>query len=102
MSTAASWIRYGVGIDESQEIAQIATDFALIQAKGAWYTISCLVDNKDQILVANYLKDNEVDIDDLEAVTKAFKFQGMEKLVNFLNDNQDLRDIVIEEVRDLF
>ena len=102
MSTAASWIRYGVGIDKSQEIAQIATDFALIQAKGAWYTISCLVDNKDQILVANYLKDNEVDIDDLEAVTKAFKFQGMEKLVNFLNDNQDLRDIVIEEVRDLF
>ena len=102
MSTAASWIRYGVGIDESQEIAQIATDFALIQAKGAWYTIQCLVDNKDQILVANYLKDNEVDVDDLEAVTKAFKFQGMEKLVNFLNDNQDLRDIVIEEVRDLF
>lgn len=102
MSTAASWIRYGVGIDESQEIAQIATDFALIQAKGAWYTIQCLVDNKDQILVTNYLKDNEVDVDDLEAVTKAFKFQGMEKLVNFLNDNQDLRDIVIEEVRDLF
>lgn len=102
MSTAASWIRYGVGIDESQEIAQIATDFALIQAKGAWYTIQCLVDNKDQILVTNYLKDKEVDVDDLEAVTKAFKFQGMEKLVNFLNDNQDLRDIVIEEVRDLF
>ena len=102
MSTAASWIRYGIGIDESQEIAQIATDFALIQAKGAWYTIQCLVDNKDQILVTNYLKDNEVDVDDLEAVTKAFKFQGMEKLVNFLNDNQDLRDIVIEEVRDLF
>lgn len=102
MSTAASWIRYGIGIDESQEIAQIATDFALIQAKGAWYTIQCLVDNKDQILVANYLKDKEVDVDDLEAVTKAFKFQGMEKLVNFLNDNQDLRDIVIEEVRDLF
>ena len=102
MSTAASWIRYGIGIDESQEIAQIATDFALIQAKGAWYTIQCLVDNKDQILVTNYLKDKEVDVDDLEAVTKAFKFQGMEKLVNFLNDNQDLRDIVIEEVRDLF
>ena len=102
MSTAASWIRYGIGIDESQEIAQIATDFALIQAKGAWYTIQCLIDNKDQILVTNYLKDNEVDVDDLEAVTKAFKFQGMEKLVNFLNDNQDLRDIVIEEVRDLF
>jgi len=102
MSTAASWIRYGIGIDESQEIAQIAIDFALIQAKGAWFTIQCLVDNKDQILVTNYLKDNEVDVDDLEAVTKAFKFQGMEKLVNFLNDNQDLRDIVIEEVRDLF
>lgn len=102
MSTAASWIRYGIGLDESQEIAQIATDFALIQAKGAWYTVSCLVDNRTSPIVAAYLSENSVTIDDLEAVTKAFKFQGMEKLVNFLNDNQDLRDIVIEEVRELF
>lgn len=102
MSTAASWIRYGVGIDESQEIAQIATDFALIQAKGAWYTVSCLVDNLTNPIVAAYLAENSVRIDDLEAVNKAFKFQGMEKLVNFLNDNPDLRDIVIEEVRELF
>jgi len=102
MSTAASWIRYGIGIDESQEIAQIATDFALIQAKGAWYTISCLVDKATHPIVHEYLSTNEVDLSDEEAVTKAFKFQGMEKLVNFLNENQDLRDIVIEEVRDLF
>ena len=102
MSTAASWIRYGVGIDESQEIAQIATDFALIQAKGAWYTVSCLVDNKDNPIIKKYLVDQEVNFDDLEAVSKAFKFQGMEKLVTFLNSNEDLRDIVIEEVRDLF
>ena len=102
MSTAASWIRYGIGIDESQEIAQIATDFALIQAKGAWYTISCLVDKATHPIVHEYLSTNEVDPSDEEAVTKAFKFQGMEKLVSFLNENQDLRDIVIEEVRDLF
>ena len=102
MSTAASWIRYGIGIDESQEIATIATDFALIQAKGAWYTISCLVDHRTNPIVAAYLSANDVKVDDEEAVTKAFKFQGMEKLVNFLNDNQDLRDIVIEEVRELF
>tara|TARA_Y100000114_G_C11762908_1_gene330927 strand:- start:1775 stop:2884 length:1110 start_codon:yes stop_codon:yes gene_type:complete len=102
MSTAASWIRYGVGIDESQEIAQIATDFALIQAKGAWYTVSCLVDNKDNPIIKKYLVDKEVNFDDLEAVSKAFKFQGMEKLVAFLNSNEDLRDIVIEEVSELF
>ena len=102
MSTAASWIRYGVGIDESQEIAQIATDFALIQAKGAWYTVSCLVDNKDNPIIKKYLVDKEVNFDDLEAVSKAFKFQGMEKLVTFLNSNEDLRDIVIEEVGELF
>ena len=102
MSTAASWIRYGVGIDESQEIAQIATDFALIQAKGAWDTVSCLVDNKDNPIIKKYLVDKEVNFDDLEAVSKAFKFQGMEKLVAFLNSNEDLRDIVIEEVSELF
>jgi len=102
MSTAASWIRYGIGIDESQEIATIATDLAMIQAKGAWYTISCLVDNKDNPKVKKYLKDQGVDIEDTEAVEKAFKFQGMEKLVNFLNDNEELRDIVTAEVRELF
>ena len=84
---AASWIKYGVGIDEAQELAQIATDFALIQAKGAWYTISCLVDNRTNPIVAAYLSDKDVKAEDEEAVSKAFKFQGMEKLVNFLNDN---------------
>tara|TARA_Y100001937_G_C7110468_1_gene327275 strand:- start:583 stop:1698 length:1116 start_codon:yes stop_codon:yes gene_type:complete len=102
MTTAASWIRYGVGIDESQEIAQIATEFALIQAKGAWYTITCLVDNRTDPVIHGYLTENEVDPDNLEAVTKAFKFQGMEKLTKFLNDNEALRNMVIEEVRDLF
>ena len=97
-----SWIRYGVGIDEAQELAQIASEFALIQAKGAWYTIQCLVDNKDQILVANYLKDKEVDVDDLEAVTKAFKFQGMEKVTNFLNENEELKDYLYRQVREMF
>ena len=98
---AASWIKYGVGIDEAQELAQIATDFALIQAKGAWYTISCLVDNRTNPIVAAYLSDKDVKAEDEEAVSKAFKFQGMEKLVNFLNDNPTLLDFIYDEVKDL-
>lgn len=98
---AASWIKYGVGIDEAQELAQIATDFALIQAKGAWYTISCLVDNRTNPIVAAYLSDKDVKAEDEEAVSKAFKFQGMEKLVNFLNDNPTLLDFIYDEVKEL-
>ena len=102
MGTAASWIRYGVGIDESQEIATIATDFALIQLKGSWYTVTCLVENRTNPIVKKFLTDNNLNADSLEEAEKAFKFQGMDKLTAFLEENIELRDFIIEEVRNLF
>ena len=74
----------------------------MIDRSGAWYTITSAVENREDPVIKSWLIDNEVDPEDEEAVTKAFKFQGMEKLVNFLNENEELRDIVIEQVRDLF
>ena len=96
MSTASSWIRYGIGIDEAQEIAQIATEFAMISAKGAWYTITCFIENKDDPVIKSWILENEVD--DIE---KSFKFQGMEKLVTFLNNNTDLKEFLISQVREV-
>ena len=96
MSTASSWIRYGIGIDEAQEIAQTATEFAMISAKGAWYTITCFVDNQDDPVVKSWIVENEV-----EDVEKAFKFQGMEKMVKFLNNNPALQDYLISQVREM-
>ena len=96
MSTASSWIRYGVGIDEAQEIAQIATEFAMISAKGAWYTITCFIENQDDPVIKSWILENEV-----EDVEKSFKFQGMEKLVTFLNTNPDLKEFLISQVREV-
>lgn len=101
MSTAASWIRYGIGIDEAQEIAQIASEFALITAKGAWYTIESFVDNKDHPVVKTWLAENNIDISNNEEVIRSFKFQGMENLVSFLNDNKQLLDYLNENIKEV-
>jgi len=100
MTTASSWIRYGVGIDEAQELAQIGTDFAMISARGAWYTFTTFVENKDNPIIKNWLVDNEVELTD-ESIERAFKFQGMEKVVNFLNDNPELMDFLYDEIKEI-
>lgn len=96
MGSAASWIRYGVGIDEPQEIAQIATEFAMVTAKGAWYTCSHFIDNQDHPIIQKWIKDNEV-----EDIERAFKFQGMEKLTNFFRDNPELLEFMYDGVREI-
>lgn len=96
MGTAASWIRYGIGIDEAQEIAQIATEFAMVTAKGAWYTCQYFIDNQDHPIVKKWIQDNEVD--DIE---KAFKFQGMEKLTTFFSENDDLLEFMYDGIREV-
>lgn len=102
MSTAASWIRYGVGIDEGQEIAQISTEFAMVTLKGAWYTISAFVEDKDHPIVKNWLTKNNVDINNDEDIKSAFKFQGMENLVSFLSENIDLMNYLNQKIRETF
>lgn len=37
-----SFLRYGEGIDDYMEIAKLAVDFDIIQAKGAWYTFNTI------------------------------------------------------------
>lgn len=36
------WIRYGVGIDETTELIEMATDFGLITKGGSWYSLDFL------------------------------------------------------------
>jgi len=96
-TTAESWIRYGVGIDEAQEIAQIASQFAMINRSGAWYTMATCVDNQDDPVIKSWMLENEV-----EDPEKAFKFQGMEKVVKFLEDNPQICDFIYEQIREIF
>lgn len=96
-TTAESWIRYGVGLDEAQEVAQIASQFAMISRSGAWYTMTTCVDNQDDPLIKSWILENNV-----EDVEKAFKFQGMEKVVKFLEDNPQICDFIYEQIREIF
>jgi recombination protein RecA len=96
-----SWIRYGVGLDESQELAQIASEFALIDKKGAWYTLSSLIEDKDEPVIKKWLKSHP-DADTEEKITKLLKFQGMEKVTNFLDENEELREHLYGQVREMF
>ena len=96
-SLAASWIKYGIGIDEAQEIAQIASEFAMINRSGAWYTMQCLIDNQEDPVIKSWIMENEV-----KDVEKAFKFQGMEKVTNFLEANPQLCDFIYQQIREIF
>lgn len=97
-----SWIRYGVGIDEAQELGQIASEFALIQAKGAWYTFTSLIEDKDEPEIQKWLNANHPEAKTEEEVTKVFKFQGMEKVTTFLNEHEELKDYIYQQVREMF
>jgi recombination protein RecA len=101
-STAEGWIRYGIGIDECQEVAQIASEFAMINRSGAWYTISCAVENKDDPVIKNWLIENEIDHENDEAISKAFKFQGMEKVNTFLEENTEITQFIYQQIREVF
>ena len=101
-STAASWIRYGIGLDEVQEVVQAACEFRLIKTAGAWYTIQCAVNNTDHPAVAQILADNEVDVEDSEAVEKFFKFQGSNNTCDFLTENESIAQFVYEQIGEMF
>ena len=93
-STAEGWIRYGVGIDEAQELGQIATEFGLIAKgeKSSWYDIVSIINGRAEKDVAKFLKSKDIDPNDLEAVSKLVRFQGMANVTDFLTEN----DFVVE------
>jgi hypothetical protein len=99
-STAESWIRYGIGVDEVQEIVHIACEFRLIKASGAWYTIQCAVDETSNETIQSYLKQNNVE-NNPESIEKAFKFQGINNVSEFLNSNPEIASFVYSKIKEL-
>jgi recombination protein RecA len=82
---ATGWLRYGTGIDFKQEMFDQANDFDLISAAGAWYTCDFLVDEPQ--LIKKILEEAKIDIEDEEKIIKFVKFQGQQKLRDFLTNN---------------
>lgn len=101
-STAESWIRYGLGIDEVQEIVQIACEFRLIKSAGAWYTIQCAVDDTSHPDIAKLLSQQSISPTDTEQVEKFFKFQGINNVSEFLNTNQIVADYIYTKIKELY
>lgn len=101
-STAASWIRYGIGLDEVQEVLQAACEFRLVKTAGAWYTVQCAVDDVEHPAIAKILADNEVDASNKEAVEKFFKFQGSNNTCDFLTENEDVAQFIYQKIGEMF
>jgi RecA/RadA recombinase len=95
-STAASWIRYGIGIDEAQEVAQICCDFSLIKRSGAWYAMTGCIENQEDPVIKSWMLENKA-----EDAEKAFKFQGMEKVTTFLEENPTICDFLYEQIKEV-
>lgn len=99
-STAESWIRYGIGIDEVQEIVQIACEFRLIKASGAWYTIQCAVEELENPTIKDILAKNNVS-NNQEDIEKFFKFQGVNNVSEFLSENPRIAEFVYDKIKDI-
>jgi recombination protein RecA len=99
-STAESWIRYGIGIDETQEIVQIACEFRLIKSSGAWYTIACATENAEDPIVKEILQKNNVN-NTPEDIEKFFKFQGANNVLEFLNNNETISNFIYQKIKEL-
>ena len=69
-----SYIRYGQGIDKYTEAVTLASDIGLIHKGGAWYTLTSIADKP--------------------------KFQGTEKVRQYLLDNTKVYDELVKSIKD--
>lgn len=72
-----SYIRYGEGIDKAMELTTLGSDMGLITKAGAWYTLSFLDTDKPE------------------------KFQGVEKVRQFLVENNEAYSILYAKIKEL-
>ena len=75
----------------------LSLDVGLIAKAGAWLTCEFMLGHAD---VVKKIKP-DVDVEDTEALLKAVKFQGQERLYNFLLANEEVFDILEKEIRSM-
>lgn len=85
-ASITNWLRYGTGIDETTELIDLALDVGLISNAGAWYNFDCLEEFTREA-IAEGRPHELVNIMGEKPPEKAFKFQGKEKVFNFLDTN---------------
>lgn len=85
-----SWIRYGKGLDKTQELLILGEEMGLISKAGAWFT-------------CDYVREdpNFATLFPGEDVEKFAKFQGQEKLYNFLDTNEQALKLLNDKIREM-
>jgi RecA/RadA recombinase len=93
-----SYIKYGHGIDRTQEILMLALDLGLIDKSGAWFTCSFIQLYKD--LAKQIFPDINVENQEELFSVKGFKFQGQNKLYDFLKSHPVLVDTLEKMIKE--
>lgn len=75
-ASMTSYVRYGQGIDKAKELVMLGSDFGLIKAAGAWYTTEFMGE-------------------------KAQKFQGAEKVRDFLLENPEAYEELYSKIKEM-
>jgi recombination protein RecA len=103
-----SYLRYGIGIDVVQELVNMASDLALINKGGAWYSFYTEKKAKEkgqppEIIKSPMLDDenflkycSEKQLDPME-----LKFQGEHRIREFIGEHPQLYDIINEKLRSM-
>ena len=90
---AESWLRYGKGIDNTQELLHQAMQMGLIdKGGGGMYRCDFILDEKEKC--ADWFKELGVDTEDEEAMLKAVKFKGQEKLYIFIQETPKIAKLL--------
>jgi len=92
-----SWIRYGQGIDSVQEILILGIDLGLIDKAGAWITCSFITEHLE--LAKKIFP--ELNVENTEALLKAFKFQGQDRLYTFFSEHPELVEALEKQIKDM-
>lgn len=90
----SSCFRYNYGLDEGMELARIGVDFGLITRGGSWYNATFLALSEDPT-VLEYIENSG------KPKENVFKFQGIEGMGNFLNQNDHMRAILFQQVMEM-
>lgn len=85
-----NWIRYGKGIDSTQELLVLGEELGLVNKAGAWYTCEFLVDDP---LFEKLFKGEDPE--------KFCKFQGQEKTYNFLDENKEVLELLNKKIKEM-
>jgi recombination protein RecA len=100
-SGVEGWIRYGIGVDETQEVMQVACELRLIKVAGSWYKIPFACQQVGHKVVKKILKDAEIDPEDEKAVAKHFQKQGAAKMKVFLDEHPELLNLIMSEIKSM-